>query len=650
MAKLLFPKAARRCDDLRDLAFQICTSSDRPPDGDDWLHQCKHDGWRAFVIVDHRGDLRVQSRNGYDLTEEFAMPVEALAALGRPMILDGEMAVPNQHGLTHLDWLNDARTRRRPDLFAFFAFDLLFLDGFDLRRCLLEERIALLDKLIAEAGCPRVLSVGYVVGGGPEFFEKARDAGAEGIVSKRLGKPYIPGDSPHWLKTKVNTTGRFLVTGYETELGKLHAIHVAKERDGELHPQGRVKFGLRGLLEQLEPLRARYPGYRDRDGVIPVKPGLYVDVKFFGRIARNGKIPGGSLRDGVVEWWELEERRRPALPKQIASWSCDSPETIAVMDTADAVEARFETPDPPTRSPAPRRPAVQSNIVIEPGAAPAVPPENIQRVLDDAVVPSRGDLVTHWQAVADLALEYLARRPLTLVRHIDGLTFFHEGPLAALAPGVRQMSYAKRRNGETGYRVWIEDLAGLLGLVEMGAIELHPWGSTIDDIEHPDTLALDLDPAPDVEWAFVVETALMLRDLFEKDGLPPWPKLTGQKGIHVVVPIEPTLTFEEGRAYIRSIADRLVATAPDRYTTSSSLAQRPGRIFLDFTRNGLGATYVGCYSPRAKPGFPIAMPVTWHDIERGMRPNNFTLSAGKGPVVTGSSARGRHRRRAGKVV
>jgi bifunctional non-homologous end joining protein LigD len=164
-----------------------------------------------------------------------------------------------------------------------------------------------------------------------------------------------------------------------------------------------------------------------------------------------------------------------------------------------------------------------------------------------------------------------------------------EGALPFLAPGVRQMTYTKRRDGSTGYRVWIEDLAGLVGLVDMGAVELHPWGSTIDHIEHSDTLVFDLDPDPNIEWKFVVETALKLRDLFDEEGLPTWPKLTGGKGVHVVVPVEPTSTWEQGRVYIRAIAERLAATAPNRYTLSSSLALRPGRIYLDYARNGLGA-------------------------------------------------------------
>jgi bifunctional non-homologous end joining protein LigD len=627
--------ASRRVPDLR---------IERPrARSDEWLHQVKHDGWRVLVGIDESGELTVSTRNGHDYTGEFELPVKGLAALGRPMILDGEIAVPNKTGLTHLDWLHDARTRRRPDLLAFIAFDLLYLDGFDLRRCPIEERLALLDQLVRDAGCPRVVVAGYEIGQGSELFAAAKRPGAEEIVSKRLGRPYLAGESRDWLKIKVTETGRFVVTGYETEVGELKAFHVAAEREDDLHPQGRVKFppGLRGLLPRLREIHARYPGYRARDGVIPVKPGLRVDVKYFGRIAReNGKIPGGALRDAVLEWWEFEDPA--AVPSRapkaaIAWWSCDTPDAIAAMDVmGDHEPARQEPATTPKRSRAPQPAAVESKIVVEPVATPAVPAQNIQRVLEDAAVPSRDELVAHWQAVADLALEYLARRPLTLVRHVESLTFFHEGALPSLASGVQQMTYRKRNKGEIGYRVWIEDLAGLLGLVEMGAVELHPWGSAIDDIDHPDTLVLDLDPDPNIKWGFVTETALRLRDIFEEKGLPTWPKLSGGKGIHVVAPVEPTLTWEEGRAFVRSIAERLAATAPDRYTVLSSLAQRPGRIFLDYTRNGLGATYVGWYSPRPRRGFPVAMPVTWDDIERGMRPDAFRLTgaaAGKASKV-----------------
>jgi bifunctional non-homologous end joining protein LigD len=253
-----------------------------------------------------------------------------------------------------------------------------------------------------------------------------------------------------------------------------------------------------------------------------------------------------------------------------------------------------------------------------------VPAENILQLLPDAVVPSREELAAYWKTVANAALVYLARRPLKLVRRVKGTTFYHTGPLPEVPAAVKQLRLQKRKGG-TGTRLWVEDLDGLLGLVEIGAVEIHPWGATIEDIEHPDTLVFDLDPGEGVGWAFVVETAFRLRDLFAAEGLECWPKTTGGKGLHVMVPIEPEMDWDRAHAYTRGIAERLAAVAPDRYVTSAALESRKGRLFIDYMRNGCGTTAVGPFSPRARAGFPIAAPVTWREIEHGLRSDAFNI-------------------------
>jgi bifunctional non-homologous end joining protein LigD len=190
----------------------------------------------------------------------------------------------------------------------------------------------------------------------------------------------------------------------------------------------------------------------------------------------------------------------------------------------------------------------------------------------------------------------------------------------------------------------VDSLEGLLGLVEIGVVEVHPWNATVDDIEHPDRLVFDLDPGEGIAWDFVIETALALRDLLDREGLPSWPKLTGGKGLHLMVPIERGLTHDEAHAYARNIAECLAATQPDRLVTSASLARRPGRLFLDYLRNGRGTTAVGAYSPRVRAGFPVAMPVTWREVEEGILPDAFTLESP--PKLAGSSRVRRARRAA----
>jgi len=253
-----------------------------------------------------------------------------------------------------------------------------------------------------------------------------------------------------------------------------------------------------------------------------------------------------------------------------------------------------------------------------------VPRENILQLLPDAVVPSREELAEYWRKVAPHALRYLGNRPLKLVRHVHGTTFYHRGALPPVPSSVHQLRMTKREGGE-GVRLWVDSLDGLLGLVELGVVEVHPWGATVDDMERPDTLVFDLDPGEGVEWRFVTDTAFALKDLLAREGLRCWPKLTGGKGIHLMVPIERSMLWDPAHEYARRLAENFIARDRGRYTLSASPSARSGKLFIDYLRNGRGTTAVGAWSPRARPAFPIAAPITWADVRRGIRPDAFTI-------------------------
>jgi bifunctional non-homologous end joining protein LigD len=253
----------------------------------------------------------------------------------------------------------------------------------------------------------------------------------------------------------------------------------------------------------------------------------------------------------------------------------------------------------------------------------ALPSDNIQQLLPDAVAPSKDALRAYWKKMAKDALAYLGRRPLRLVRHVGGKTFYHQGRFPHVPDAVHQLPIEKREGGES-IRLWVDSLEGLLGLVEIDVVELHPWGSTVDDIERPDSLAFSFEPGDGVDWSFVSDTALEMHELLKAEGLDSWPKLTGT-GVHVMAPIEPDLDWDEAHAYSGSIAERLAATAPDRYVTTATKAKRQGRLYLDWQRNGRGTTAIGAYSPRALSGFPIVAPVGWRELERGIRPDAFSM-------------------------
>ena len=182
----------------------------------------------------------------------------------------------------------------------------------------------------------------------------------------------------------------------------------------------------------------------------------------------------------------------------------------------------------------------------------------------------------------------------------------------------------------------------MLGLLDIGVVELHPWAATVDDIEHPDLIVFDLDPGMSIPWEFVVEAAKKLRDLLRAEGLDPWPKTTGGKGLHVSAGIERSFDHDRARAYCRRIAERLAAEDPARYTTRSGPGKRPGKIFIDYLRNARGQTAIGAFSPRARPGFPVAAPVSWEELDAGMRPDTFTID--HAPNAPGSTNRKTRRR------
>jgi bifunctional non-homologous end joining protein LigD len=274
-----------------------------------------------------------------------------------------------------------------------------------------------------------------------------------------------------------------------------------------------------------------------------------------------------------------------------------------------------------------------------------VPKENILQLLPDAVVPSPEELRSYWRNVAPRALKYLGRRPLKLVRHVHGTTFYHRGRLPPIPSAVQQLKVQKREGGE-GTRVWVEDLEGLLGLLDMNVVEVHPWNATVDDLEHPDVMVFDLDPGEGIEWQFVIDTALAVRELLKAEGLASWPKVTGGKGIHVMAPISGEMTHDAAHRYSRELAQRIAQTDRTRYTTSASMSERKGRLFVDYLRNGRGTTAVGTYSPRARPGFPIAAPVTWKQVERGIRPDAFSIEHPTSRTKTDRAGRAKNRRRA----
>ncbi|MFL6799996.1 MAG: DNA ligase D [Xanthobacteraceae bacterium] len=590
------------------LKFCDPTLVEHAPSGREWVHEIKTDGYRAQVHV--RGDKVVAySRSGYDWTEQFAPIAAAARRLKvREAILDGEATVLGNTGLPDFQALRRELGNAHSQRLLYHAFDLLYLDGVDLRSAPLLERKQMLREILTTSRKVLVY-VEHLEADGPTVFEHACRMGLEGIVSKRRDSPYRAGRSESWLKLKCVRSDTFPIVAFVEKLGasprKIASLYLGRWQDDQLLYAGKARSGYtdaaaRELREALDPLIRRSSPL-----AIPVKKpkATWVEPSALAEIEHAGFTDDGLLRAAVFKG--LRE---------------------------DLAPRRGSGAEPPMQTKLNGRAALSGPIHrarngrSAGGSIHGVPRANILQLLPEAVSPSKEELIAYWRKAGKRALKYLGRRPLKLVRHTHGITFYHKGPLPEIPEAVHQLRIDKREGGE-GVRVWVDDLDGLLGLVAMGVVEVHPWAAGVDDIEHPDRLVFDLDPGEGVQWDLVVESALALRELLKADaGLDSWPKLTGGKGVHLMVPITPRMTHDEARVYSRALAQRLSAAAPSRYTLSADPAKRARRIFIDYLRNGRGTTAVGTYSPRARPGFPIAAPVRWTDIARGTPPDAYSIN------------------------
>jgi bifunctional non-homologous end joining protein LigD len=555
----------------------------RPPDGSEWLHEIKFDGYRAQLHI-HEGKVTVYTRTGLDWTKEFTPIATAAEALANhDLIMDGEVTVFGKTGLPDFQALRRELGKGTSSRLTFQAFDLIYLDGYDLRRVpLIERKKMLRDLLAGHAG-----ALAYVdhldFHEGDEVYEHACRMGLEGIVSKRKDAPYRSGGQELWTKTKCSKRDAFPIIAFVEKLGahprRIASLYLGRWEGERLVYAGKAQTGYtlaaaREVRERLDPLII---GKSPLSHPINKPKATWVEPQVQAEVEYGGVTDDGLLREPVFKGLQQRSERPPAEPLKAA-------------------------------------PAVGR-----------VPRENILQLLPDVVVPSKEDLTAYWTRVADRALHFLGNRPLKLVRHAHGTTFYHKGPLPPIPPEIHQLRIQKREGGE-GVRLWVDDLAGLLGLIEIGAIELHPWAATVDDIEHADSLIFDLDPGEGIPWEFVVDTAFQLREVLETEGLSTWPKLTGGKGIHLMAPLPDKMSHNTVHAFAKRLAQQFATTDPERYVTFANLASRPGKLFLDYLRNGRGTTAVGAYSPRARAGFPVAAPVTWKEIERGLRPDAFTMS------------------------
>jgi bifunctional non-homologous end joining protein LigD len=560
-----------------------------------WLHEVKYDGYR--IIGRKAGDeVTLFSRSGLDWTVRFPAIAKALLTFpAERALIDGEVAFVLPSGITDFKSLQEHIDSPHGSI-RYFVFDLLFLNGKDWRKKPLKERRDKLAQLMAAKGVSNFLVYAdYVEGSGPAFFAQACEAGLEGIMSKRADAPYRSGRSRDWLKIKCKKGEELVIGGYSRSdvRGKpFSSLLLGTFEDGKLIYAGKVGTGfdsadLASLARKFKPLkRASKPFVEvppaERKGAVWLEPKLVCEVEYT-EWTRDGRLRHPSYQ-GLRE---------------------DKPARDVHRERSEDEEAGMATTKRASATKKAGSPTFDGITLTNP-----------DRVYYPDIDLTKLGVARYYETVAPLMLPYVVRRPISLVRcpaGIDKEHFFQRHPMKGMSKTIKQIPIP---GGESKKPyLYIDDVEGLFGLVQIGTLEIHDWGVSLDHVGEPDRMVFDLDPDEELELATLKAAAIEVREFLADLGLKSFLKSTGGKGLHLVAPIQPNLGWKEVKPFTKAIADALVAARPDRYTANPLKKTREGKIFVDYLRNQRGGSAIVNYSTRAKKGAPVACPLRWDELK-----------------------------------
>jgi bifunctional non-homologous end joining protein LigD len=592
--------SGKRLDELmqRYPEAQLATLVDSPPEGANWVHEIKFDGYRLLGFVSE-GVSRLRTRNAKDWTARFPTLSAALETLKvEDAVLDMEAVVLDAKGKSSFQSLQAALgDGGNAGAIVAYVFDLLYLNGNDLAGLSLTQRKSALEKLLRNSKQATTLRYSeHVNGQGAEFFAKACETGLEGIISKVADAAYAPGRRKSWLKIKCGQRQEFVIVGYsDARKGEraIGALYLGYRKGNALRYAGKVGTGF--TMKSARELAKRLAG-------------MAVDKPVFSR-AETAGLPAGEWRG--AHWIKPELLCEVAFTEWTQDGRIRHPSFQGLREDKDASEAKQEMPE-----------KIPSSSLVVAGIAITHP----DRVISQTGRITKGELAEYCATVADLMLPHIVRRPLSLLRcpsGTEGECFFQRNPGRGLGADIHTFDFSNK--GKTYQYLFIEDEKGLLEAIQMGTIELHPWGATIDAIDYPDRTIFDLDPAPELPFEAVKLASQDLRRRLQRKGLESVLKCTGGKGLHVTVPLAGKNKWPEVKAFAASVADEMVAAAPEAYIATMSKAKRSGKIFVDYFRNDYTATAIADYGVRARPGLPVAVPLEWNELKNLKSGSEFTM-------------------------
>ena len=590
---------------------QLTTLVDAPPPGDEWVHEIKYDGYRAITAV--AGDrVRIFTRKGLDWTDKFAPLVEPLAELPcDSALLDGEIAIADKEGHTNFGALQEAISEGR-GAFGYYLFDLLEIDGEDLRKRPLLERKKRLRDLLRDAPKNGPLFYSdHIEGHGEQAFSHACDLKLEGIISKQANASYRSGRTRSWLKSKCGNEQELVIIGWtpsDKKARPFRSMLVAVNEEGRLRYAGRVGTGFdEETLDRLATLFKRHARRTSpAEGVPPAiaRKAHFIEPKLVGEFAFRGWTGDELVRQASFKGLRADKPAREIVREEPMTTKKSRSRKQTTRKTAKAKEAKVSRARP-------------TSIREEEDEIEGVRITHPDRVFYPDHDITKRDLIEYYRKVAKWILPHAAGRPLALVRcprGVDGERFFQKHASQGWPDEFRKIRI-REKSGTDEY-LYIEDVSGLVAAAQMSVLELHLWGSKTDDVEKPDRLVFDLDPDEHIPFRAVKDAARDLRARLQRVGLKSFPMATGGKGIHVVVPLVRGHSWDEHRNFAEAMARVMAEEAPDRYVANMSKARRRGKIFIDYLRNQRGSTAIAPYSSRARKGATIALPLSWPQLAR----------------------------------